>query len=104
MNKNTIKKKKIRKDCWNLDYAFLQWLRERLPVYLRDAGTIVDLSYYKVEYKGKEYTQEELTRLLYSKVEYLCKIDFFLVKEEENIDIYKEVFEIWAIIAPYTWW
>ena len=45
--KRHIYKKKLSEECWDLDLAFLKWLQERLPVYLKEAGQIVDLTYYK---------------------------------------------------------
>ena len=77
MKHNTIKKKRIRRDCWDLDYAFYQWLRERLPVYLKDAGRRIDLEYHKFEFRGKEYTQKEL-------IERLITITDTLLGDEDN--------------------
>ena len=57
--KRHIYKKKLSKECWDLDLAFLKWLQERLPVYLKEAGQIVDLTYYKFTYNNIEYTQKD---------------------------------------------
>lgn len=103
MKKNTIKKKKISKDCWCLDFAFIQWLRERLPVYLREAGQIVNLEYHKFTYKDKEYTQKELIEIMIRDINTIVN-DFFWDSKAEGYDTYKEIFEIWAIVAPAMWW
>lgn len=97
MKHNTIKKKRIRRDCWNLDFAFYQWLKERLPIYLKDAGRIIDLEYFKLEFRGKEYTQKELIERMIELLHFVDDYDLDLVKG-------KEVLEIWAMIAPAMWW
>lgn len=100
MKHNTIKKKRIRRDCWDLDYAFYQWLRERLPVYLKDASKFIDLEYHKFEFRGKEYTQKELIERMI----YLLRASNFNTLIDDDWDKWKEVLEIWAIIAPAMWW
>ena len=60
MKKRTIDKRKIRKDCWDLDYAFTKWLNEHLKVYKKDAIKIVDLEYHKFTYNDEELTQLEI--------------------------------------------
>ena len=100
MKHNTIKKKRIRRDCWDLDYAFYQWLRERLPVYLKDAGRRIDLEYHKFEFRGKEYTQKELVERMI----YLLRTSNFNTLIDDDWDNWKEVLEIWAIVAPFMWW
>lgn len=101
MKKKTIKKRRIVQDCWNLDYSFIIWLNERLPVYIRDASTIVNLEYHKFIFEDKEYTQKELT-------EYLLKLcNGFISNELDTWDdskLYQDIFKIWSIIGPYTWW
>lgn len=101
MKKKSIRKRQMRKDCWNLDYAFIKWLNDRLPIYLKDASTIVNLNYHKFIYKEQEYTQEELIRYLIK----LCR--GFVDDTYDTIchyEEYMEIFQIWAIIAPAMWW
>ena len=62
MKKKTINKKKISKECWDLDSAFLKWLKEHLIVYLKEASKVVDLNWYKFQYKGEELTQEQIIK------------------------------------------
>ena len=62
MKKKTINKKKIRKECWDLDSAFLKWLKEHLIVYLKEASKVVDLNWHKFQYKGEELTQEQIIK------------------------------------------
>ena len=37
------KKKKLKEECWSLDYSFIVWLNQHLKVYLQDAQKIVNL-------------------------------------------------------------
>ena len=62
MKKKTINKKKISKECWDLDSAFLKWLKEHLIVYLKEASKVVDLNWHKFQYKGEELTQEQIIK------------------------------------------
>lgn len=99
MKHNTIKKKRIRRDCWDLDSAFFKWLGERLPVYLKDAGEMIDLEYHKFEFRGKEYTQKEFIERMIM----LIRLGY----ENDGLDDWDkltEVLEIWAMIAPAMWW
>lgn len=102
-SKNNIKKKKISKDCWNLDYSFYLWLKERLPVYVREGGKIIDLEYHKFSHRGKEYTQLEMIKKMQS---LLCTLTSdesdSWDKEYEEAD--KELMEIWALVHRAMWW
>ena len=62
MKKKTINKKKISEECWDLDSAFLKWLKEHLIVYLKEASKVVDLNWHKFQYKGEELTQEQIIK------------------------------------------
>ena len=85
MKHNTIKKKKIRRDCWDLDSAFFKWLKERLPVYLKEAGEVVDLEYHKFEFRGKEYTQKEVAEMLNISQSYISRIEKKVVKKLQTV-------------------
>jgi len=100
MKHNTIKKRKISRDCWDLDYAFFRWLGERLPVYLKEAGKIIDLEFRKFEFRGKEYTQKELIERMI----YLIRASDKNEINDLDWDKWKEVLEIWAVVAPAMWW
>ena len=100
MKHNTIKKKRIRRDCWDLDYAFFKWLEERLPVYLKDAGRIIDLEFYEFEFRDEVYTQKQL-------IERMIKLLPSVLDWEDTVEGLArriEVLEIWAMIAPAMWW
>jgi len=109
------KKQKMKEECWDLNIAGIQWLRERLPLYLEDAGKIVDLDYKGMlfEYNGLSFTHREMLEGLVNMIE-----DYFYVGvkawyelEHPNgflIDAetyyMQEIWNVWAIIAIATWW
>ena len=45
----------MQEECWNLGYEFVKWLNEHLKIYVEDKPKIVDLEYFKFDYKGKNY-------------------------------------------------
>ena len=100
MKKNTIKKRKIHRDCWDLDWAFLFWLKERLPVYLKDAGKFVNLDYHKFEYNGKTYTQREVIERMIHLLDMLPDDDW----QEEWDTHTNEILDLWKIVFPAMWW
>lgn len=102
MKKKTINKKKISKECYSLDVSFLDWLRVRLPVYLREAGKIVDLDYHKFKHKGEELTQRQLIERMI----YLLKLveGKYAWYEDEYIEPCNEILEIWSTVFHAMWW
>lgn len=101
MKKKTIYKRKISKECWALDASFLDWLRERLPVYLREAGQIVNLEFHKFKIDGEERTQKSV-------IEEMIK----LLKEIEDKDIWDDdyhdkanrILDLWKEVFHAMWW
>lgn len=101
MGKLAHKKKKISKDCWNLDQAFFIWLHEHLVVYLKEAGENVDLSYYKFDYKGKKYTQEEIIKMM---INDLKDIHYLGVWNPKYQDLSNEILDLWKLVFHAMWW
>ena len=99
MNKKTIQKKKLSKECWSLDYSFYCWLKERLPVYLKEAGSVVNLDYHKFEYNGVELTQKQVIERMIE----LLDIPYD-VWEEEYITAMDEVLDLWKLVFHAMWW
>ena len=98
------KKKQITKDCWHLQYAWLNWLKERLPVYLKDADRNIDLEYYKfVGYKGEILTEKEVVIRMIELVNWLTSPE---VNDwsEEYAKKYKELLHLWSISSRALWW
>ena len=100
-----IKKKRskdnIHRECWNLDYSFLNWLEEHLKIYKEDASKIVNLTFHKFVYNDKEYTQ----------IEIIDKI-LFLIKEAKGQNVWStfyekdinEILDLWKLVFPAMWW
>ena len=55
-----VTKKTIKRECWDLDYSLIKWLNEHLKVYYSEAVRMVDLGFHKFNYKGVEYTEEQI--------------------------------------------
>lgn len=101
MKHKTILKKRLRRDCWDLDYAFYKWLRDHLPVYLKDASKFIDLEYYKFTYKEYEYTQKELIKFLIQRLDWLDELNEW---DDDYKKVRDEIHDIWKILSPAMWW
>lgn len=98
----SIDRRKLHKDCWNLDYAFIKWLNQHLIVFKKDASKIVDLEYYKFEYHGQELTQLQIIdKLIRLTTEILVSSDMW---EQSCCDKVNEVLELWKLVFPTMWW
>ena len=91
------------RETFSLNWAFYEWLYERLIVYRDVGGKVVNLSYHKFEYNGQEYTQLELINKL------IEELKWALTDEEadvtiENYNRLMEIGKMWAIILPAMWW
>lgn len=101
MNKKTIRKRKLRKECFNLDQAFLKWLKEHLEVYLHDASKIVDFSFRDFEHRGKMYKQDELIKRMLRLIDTAYTLYDYDEKYAEAID---ELLDIWKLVFHSMWW
>lgn len=101
-SKRTIKKNQIRQDCWNLDHAWLKWMREHLKVYLHDASKIVDLTYNKFTYKDKEYTQEEVIKHMIALLERNRHRDVW--DGDAYLNDIDELLDLWKLVFHAMWW
>lgn len=102
MKKSTIAKRKLHKECWDLNYSFKKWLLEHLIIYLRDASKMIELSFYDFNWHHKSYTQEEITKLLIDKLTHSLETGNLDTPEEIQLD--KDIYELWDMIRLYTWW
>ena len=102
MKKKTIYKRKISKECWSLDYAFVKWLNEHLKVYKKDASKMIDLEYHTFEYKEEELTQLEIINRLISITDTLM-LDYDMWNDD-CVQKSKEMLELWAVVFPAMWW
>ena len=101
--RRTIDKRRISRDCWDLDWAFYKWLSDRLPVYLKEGGSVVDLTYYKFkDYNGEEKTQEEIIKRMIVLVNYL--LSDYLAWTDEYDKAHDELMYLWTTVIRAMWW
>ena len=98
------RKKRLKEECWNINYSFILWLNEHLKVYKIDAIKYVDLNYHKFNYKDKEYTQLEIIDKLIELTNTLIQDEkYFELKNEVN-DIVTEMLDLFVLVFPALWW
>lgn len=116
-NKNRIKRK-IRRECWNLDDTFYSWLLEHLKVYLKDASIIIDLDYRILTVDEVSLTQREAIEHIIKQIEKILFIKnglptgliakgYYTSYEEIEKDYeatLNNAMAWWAEILPYMWW
>lgn len=95
-----MRKKKLSKECWSIDYSFIKWLNKHLKVYLKEASEVIDLEWKEYEYCGKIYTlKSAIERMIYLSDK--LKKDYYVVNDvydytEELLDLFKLVFnDLW---------
>lgn len=91
------------RECWNLDNIFVQWLYSHLMMYKEEASRIVDLTFHKVKFDGKEYTQIEAINFIIEKCEAYLKDDRVFIPEE-IYDGLEDACRLWGKILPMMWW
>lgn len=98
------KKKRLKEECWNIDYSFIKWLNEHLKQYLIDAGRYVDLEYHKFDYKGENYTQKQLIDKMVELTDWLSEEEFYYGAPEEVDHKVMELLDIFKITFYSLWW
>ena len=101
------KERKIKsKECWNLDYELIKWLNEHLKIYKSDALKNVDLTFHKIKYRNKEYTQLEIIDLLIKYTDYMVDEETYYSKDNyKKINKYKNrIYELMREIHWFMWW
>lgn len=104
MNKRRHKafnKRKISRECWSLDYAFIKWLNIHLKVYKKDASKIVNLEYHKFTYEEKELTQLEIINRLIQITDYLLISDRLELEYWHQVN---QMLDLWKLVFPAMWW
>ena len=98
----SIDKRKLHKECWDLDWAFVKWLQQHLIIFKKDASKIVDLEYYKFEYKGEELTQLQIIdKLIRLTTEVIVAYDLW---DETCLKQLDEILDLWKLVFPVMWW
>ena len=99
-----ITRKTISKECWNLDYELVKWLNEHLKVYKEEASKIVDLEFYKFEYKRKKYTQLEILNRLIEITDILLSTDYFDCDISKTNNLKNEMYDLLKEVHWQLWW
>lgn len=89
------------RDCWNYDCIFFEQLYSHFKLYLEEAGKVIDLNYYKFDYKGKQITQKKAIKIIIKACEDYLKKDF-LDRYENMPDA--DIFKLLHDILPHMWW
>lgn len=88
------------RETWNLDSTMAELLYERLKMF--DEVNIVDTGFHKVEFRGKEYTQQEAMDFLMLLLERrLTEDNLNIVSEAES-----KAWQLWSILIDegIMWW
>ena len=102
--KKLSKKRKVQiyKDTWSLDCAWVKWLSERLPVYLKEGGSVVDLSFYKFkDFQGVERTEEEIVKQMIVLCNWLNSNGLW---HDDYDKKYEELCYLWSEASRALWW
>lgn len=102
------KRKKISKECWNLNYELIYWLNQHLKIYLKEASRVIALERNIDIYNGKEYNEKQLIEKLIELTEPLIDADYFFGYKTEDIndiqDRVSEMYDILKVIHFRLWW
>ena len=106
------KKRKLKEECWNLDFEIIKWLNEHLKVLVEECPKVIDLEYHKYKYKNKEYTQKEFVEELINITDYLLNNEPYSFTDEdlnikyiEKINTKKnDMYDMLKIIHWDLWW
>lgn len=106
--------KRIKEECWNLDFELINWVNEHLKVLVQECPKVIDLEYYKYKYKGKEYTQLqilerliEITDILLSNEPYCCDsyTKVMTKKDARTANARKnEMYDLLKLVHWQLWW
>ena len=97
-------RKKMRKDCWGLDTAFLKWLYPRIKIYKEDAFKIIDGSFNKFTINGVTLTEEECVDKIIELLTPIAESDFDLWDKHINPDDIHEAIDIFNKVLFSLWW
>ena len=105
-------------ETWDLEQSFYQWLYEGLRSYMDYTTGVIDLDvdkeWYSLKYRGKWYTQRQLTEILLEKLEFVLHVDRNwgdIPTSQEVQDEFKkrrevgnEIHDMWKVLAPQASW
>ena len=91
----------------NLNYEFILWLNSRFKKYREQAIKIVNLEYYKFEYKDKIYTQLQVIDRIIELTDYIINNDYYemMWSDVEHLEAMKnEIFDLFKMSFGAMWW
>lgn len=94
-------------ETWNLNYEFILWLNSRFKKYREQAIKIVNLEYYKFEYKDKTYTQLQVIDRIIELTDYIINNDYYemIWSDVERLEAMKnEIFDLFKMSFGAMWW
>ena len=94
-------------ETWNLNYEFILWLNSRFKKYREQAIKIVNLEYYKFEYKDKIYTQLQVIDRIIELTDYIINNDYYemMWSDVERLEAMKnEIFDLFKMSFGAMWW
>lgn len=94
-------------ETWNLNYEFILWLNSRFKKYREQAIKIVNLEYYKFEYKDKTYTQLQVIDRIIELTDYIINGDYYemMWSDVEHLEAMKdEIFDLFKMSFGAMWW
>lgn len=94
-------------ELWNLDYEFIKWVNSRFKEYKKQ--TKIDLTFNKIKYKRKEYTQGELIDEIITISDRLLNEDFYYdtlwgTVSQEEYKLYDTLLHLFILVIRYMWW
>jgi len=89
------------RECYSLDYTFALWLYPRLEVYKRDASTIVDLNYERIEIDGVLCSEMWCVDKMIELLELFLKDESGWEREDETLD---ELMKLFSKCWRFLWW
>lgn len=93
------------RETWALETTFIEWLYSHLKMYLDIGGEIIDLDFYKFEYKGEQYTQRECIKIILSACEKFLKTeDPFWRDCNSTVQDMIDTIKLFADMFPAMWW
>lgn len=98
------KKQKIKEECYDLNYSFIEWLNTRLKVYKSDAIKTIDLTYHKIMYNNTEYSLLELIDMMIDITDYLMLDKHYYDYSKETDEQTNKLLDIFKITFNYLWW
>ena len=91
-------------ETWNLNYEFILWLNSRFKKYREKAIKIVDLEYYRFEYKNNVYTQLQVIDRIIELTDYIINNDYYKImwSDIEHLEAMKnEIFDLFKNVIWY---